>query len=247
MPSPTVLSRCLVWFILPLLWLAAGCRPPSDNSQPDFDPINTAIRDAAEAAEKRFLESSRPILLALQNRDYSALYDFMSPYALRYCSGEQFTPNSNPQPLATLNNSSAEGMTREAFLEAMQAMESQLGQPMILDMVYVQTIDPEELAGKSDGLSNAFNIGAMSKEIPFEIRRASLRAQLKCRPNAELAQAIADEFKLPVADIQSGKIPESPEFDRDMLHYLTFKYVLVEEANQLKIGYFEFLPASMLD
>ncbi len=247
MSTPVFQTKLYLFLNLAAFCLAIGCRPPSNSPQAGFDPIAAAIHEAEEAGEKRCLEASRPILMALQNRDYAALYEHLSPHALRYFSPEQFMPNSNSEMPSAKPNDSAQLMSLETFLEAMKSMESQLGVPMKLDFLYVQTIDPDELAGKGDGLSNAFNIGAMSKEIPLDIRRGSIRAQVKCQPSDELAQEIAEEFKLPVADVKAGKIPESSEFDPDTLPYLTFKYVLVEEANQLKIGYFEFLPPSILD
>ena len=46
---------------------------------------------------------------------------------------------------------------------------------------------------------------------------------------------------------QEGISVEALKKDEDFDPYLNLKVVLVEEGGQLKIGYFEFLPPSMLD
>ena len=46
---------------------------------------------------------------------------------------------------------------------------------------------------------------------------------------------------------QQGISVEQLKKDEDFDPYLNLKVALVEEGGQLKIGYFEFLPPSMLD
>ena len=41
----------------------------------------------------------------------------------------------------------------------------------------------------------------------------------------------------------AAKLSKSPDFDP----YFNLKVVLVEEGGQLKVGYFEFLPPSIMD
>jgi hypothetical protein len=223
-----------------------GCKPPQGVNGPSGDPIADAIRDVEEAGEKPYLEASRAILKSLEQRDYSKFYDSFSPLAFQGCDSGQFAPrDDNPTSPATTKK--LNGLTRDEFLQQMAQMESILGIPWRLDSVYVQTIDKEELAGRADALTNAFNIGAISSEIPAEIRRASLRAQIKIQLPEEAAQTIAQELKIPIEDVRAGKIPENDVDHLDEWPYLTFKYVLIEDQGQLKIGYFEFLPPSMLD
>lgn len=46
---------------------------------------------------------------------------------------------------------------------------------------------------------------------------------------------------------QEGISVEELKKEEDFDPYLNLKVVLVEEGGQLKVGYFEFLPPSMLD
>ena len=46
---------------------------------------------------------------------------------------------------------------------------------------------------------------------------------------------------------QQGISVEELKKEEDFDPYLNLKVVLVEEGGQLKVGYFEFLPPSMLD
>jgi hypothetical protein len=65
--------------------------------------------------------------------------------------------------------------------------------------------------------------------------------------NEEDAKPIAEELGISLERAQKGDIPENNDYDADEWPYLTLKLVLVEEDGKLKIGYFEFLPPSMLD
>ncbi len=94
-----------------------------------------------------------------------------------------------------------------------------------------------------------FNPGAMPPKVPIEIRRASLRTQLRCRiPEKEVARA-AVELGVSVDDIRSGKAfaVNGDEFESGDGPYLNLKFVLVEENGKMQLGYFEFLPPSILD
>jgi hypothetical protein len=83
-----------------------------------------------------------------------------------------------------------------------------------------------------------FAIGAMPEWIPADIRRASLRGQIHTELSAQELQNAAQREGISVEDLK-----KSEDFDP----YFNLKIVLVDEGSQLKIGYFEFLPPSMLD
>jgi hypothetical protein len=92
-------------------------------------------------------------------------------------------------------------------------------------------------------------IGGMPAEIPVEIRKASIRAAIQCQFPEETVKKIAAELKISEEQVRSGKWPENDEYSDadDERPYFNVKFVLVDEEGQLKVGYFEFMPPSMLD
>jgi hypothetical protein len=93
----------------------------------------------------------------------------------------------------------------------------------------------KEQVGAMDSM---FAIGAMPEWIPAEIRRASLRGQIHTELSAQELQNVAQREGISVEDLK-----KSDDFDP----YFNLKLVLVEEGGQFKIGYFEFLPPSIMD
>jgi hypothetical protein len=87
-------------------------------------------------------------------------------------------------------------------------------------------------------MDSMFAIGAMPDSIPAEIRRASLRGQIHTELSSEELEKVAQEQGISVE-----KLKKEEDFDP----YLNLKVVLVEEDGELKVGYFEFLPPSIMD
>jgi len=87
-------------------------------------------------------------------------------------------------------------------------------------------------------MDSMFAIGAMPDWIPADIRRASLRGQIHTELSPQELQRAAQQEGISVEELQK---------DENFDPYLNLKVVLVEEGGQLKVGYFEFLPPSMLD
>jgi len=83
-----------------------------------------------------------------------------------------------------------------------------------------------------------FAIGAMPDWIPADIRRASLRGQIQTELSPQELEKVASQQGISVEELK-----KSEDFDP----YFNFKIVLVEEGGQLQIGYFEFLPPSIMD
>lgn len=208
------------------------------------DPFEAALAEA-ETGEKPFIEASRPILAALVGRDYAGLYGMMSPHALRKVSPWQFLPPENenapsPAPFANL--------TQEQFLEQMAKVEQHYGPPAEIDFISVESIDPAILSGRGNRLEVIMAIGGMPADIPNDIRRAAIRAQIDCHFSEEAVKKIAADLKISEEQVRSGKWPENEEgYDPDERPYYKFKFVLIDEVGQLKIGYFEFVGPSILD
>ena len=87
-------------------------------------------------------------------------------------------------------------------------------------------------------MDSMFAIGAMPDWIPANIRRASLRGQIHTELSPQELQKVAQQQGLSVEELKK---------EEDFDPYLNLKVVLVEEGGQLKVGYFEFLPPSIMD
>ena len=87
-------------------------------------------------------------------------------------------------------------------------------------------------------MDSMFAIGAMPDWIPANIRHASLRGQIHTELSPQELQKVAQQQGLSVEELKK---------EEDFDPYLNLKVVLVEEGGQLKVGYFEFLPPSIMD
>jgi len=87
-------------------------------------------------------------------------------------------------------------------------------------------------------MDSMFAIGGMPEWIPADIRRASLRGQIHTELSPQELQNEAQREGISVEDLKKNE-----DFDP----YFNLKIVLVDEGGQLKIGYFEFLPPSIMD
>ena len=109
-------------------------------------------------------------------------------------------------------------------------------------MLHLFSTDPEVLNRRSKeqfgAMDSMFAIGAMPEWIPADIRRASLRGQIHTELSPQELEKVAATEGISVEELKKCE-----DFDP----YFNLKIVLVDEAGQLKIGYFEFLPPSMLD
>ncbi|MGQ0635298.1 MAG: hypothetical protein ACT4QC_11855 [Planctomycetaceae bacterium] len=234
---------CLVW--------CAGCDAltaiTSDDEGAAPTPVDPFVAAAADAEpqEKPYIEASRPILTAVVNRDYAGLYGLMSNFALRKVDPFQFMPPLEESPV---QQPPLKNLTQEKFVEWMQKVEQRYGPPLEIDYISVESVDPLVLSGRGDRFDVMMAIGAMPQDIPVEIRRASIRAQINCQFSDEAVKEIARDLKITEEQVRSGKWPENEYgYDSDERPYFKLKFVLIEDEGQLKVGYFEFLPPSMLD
>jgi len=240
--------RCRGALILASLLFTSGCVPelPSakrDAPQDKQDPFANAAKDA-EPGEGPFLLAAKPFLTAIAERDYVRVFHELSSHAKARTDPGQFVPpEDDAKPGEPIKD-----MTLEQCADWMKKMEARLGVPEGVQHVYVESIEPEVLAGKGDRLEVMFAIGAMPADIPADIRKASIRAQIRCQLSDKDVKKIASDLKISEEKVRAGDWPEN-EFGYDPQEgpYLNLKFVLVEEGGQLKVGYFEFMPPSILD
>jgi len=133
-------------------------------------------------------------------------------------------------------------VTAEQFAYLMQYVEAAHGPPRAPKMLHVFSTDADVLNRRSKeqfgAMDSMFAIGAMPDWIPADIRRASLRGQIHTELSPQELQRVAQTEGISVEEMK-----KSEDFDP----YFNLKVVLVEENGQLKVGYFEFLPPSMMD
>jgi hypothetical protein len=124
----------------------------------------------------------------------------------------------------------------------MQYVEAAHGAPRAPKMLHVFSTNPDVLNRRSreqfGAVDSMFAIGAMPDWIPDDIRRASLRGQIQTELSPQELEKVASQHGISVEELK-----KSEDFDP----YFNFKIVLVEEGGQLQIGYFEFLPPSIMD
>jgi len=128
--------------------------------------------------------------------------------------------------------------SEDDFLE----VEAAHGPPRAPKMLHVFSTDPDVLNRLSKeqfgAMDSMFAVGAMPDWIPANIRRASLRGQIHTELSPQELQRVAAQEGISVEELK-----KSEDFDP----YFNLKIVLVEEDGQLKVGYFEFLPPSVMD
>jgi hypothetical protein len=196
----------------------------------------------AKPDERKYLLAAKPFFVAVANRKYADAYAVLSRYAIARMSLEQFKPSASEADAQQNQTYVFDNVTAEQFAYLMQYVEAAHGAPRAPKMLHVFSTDADVLNRHSKeqfgAMDSMFAIGAMPEWIPAEIRRASLRGQIQTELSPQELQNVAQREGISVEDLK-----KSEDFDP----YFNLKVVLVEEAGQLKIGYFEFLPPSIWD
>jgi hypothetical protein len=180
-------------------------------------------------------------VVALAQQDYQKAYALLSSHAKARMSLNQFVAPKDEVEAGKVEQSPYTDVSLEQFKELMKKVIDEHGTPISADHLSLYSADPKVLGRKTEGmdkLDTMFAIGMMPDSVPADIRRASLRGQINTRLPPEKLQEEAKRMEATVEDLQK---------DADFRPYFTIKIVLVEEDSQLRVGYFEFLPPSMMD
>jgi hypothetical protein len=225
--------------------LLMSCSRPSQNAARSDGATASAKEENEKATtpeERRYLAAAKPFAVAIAAGKYEEAYALLSSYATARMSLNQFGSEDNEAKFAENESNPLKDVTVAKFRELMKSTEDHFGTPRSLKQCYVFSTDPKAMdrRGKEqlDAVDAMFAVGMMPDSVPAEIRRASVRGKVLTQLSAQELEKIAKEENMTVADLQ-----KSPDFEP----YFTMKMVLVEDAGQLKIGYFEFLPPSMMD
>ena len=238
-----VLSLSVVAAILlPTMLTSCGEKTQGGKKKTAQKSENDFLDKDAKPDERKYLLAAKPFFVAIANRKYADAYALLSSYARARMSFNQFTPAEEQATFQQYESNPYMNVTAKQFAYLMQYVEAARGAPRAPKMLSVFSTDPDVLNRRSreqfGAMDSMFAIGAMPDWIPADIRRASLRGQIHTELSPQELQRAAQQEGISVEELQK---------DENFDPYLNLKVVLVEEGGQLKVGYFEFLPPSMLD
>jgi hypothetical protein len=200
------------------------------------------LDEDAKPDDRNYLLAAKPFFLAVANRKYANAYALLSSHAKARMFLNQFTPAQQDSDSQQNGSYAFDNVTADQFAYLMQYVEAAHGVPRAPKMLHVFSTDPDVLNRRSKeqfgAMDSMFAIGAMPDWIPADIRRASLRGQIHTELSPQELERVAATEGISVEQLK-----KSEDFDP----YFNLKIVLVDEGGQLKIGYFEFLPPSMMD
>ena len=228
--------------LLPISLTSCG-RSGSDGEKKTTQKSEDDVLDKdAKPDERKYLLAAKPFFVAVANRKYADAYALLSGHAKARMSFNQFTPAEEQATFQQYESSPYMNVTAEQFAYLMRYVEAARGTPRAPKMLGVFSTDPDVLNRRSKeqfgAMDSMFAIGAMPDWIPANIRRASLRGQIHTELSPQELQNVAQREGISVEELK-----KDPDFDP----YLNLKVVLVDEGGQLKVGYFEFLPPSIMD
>src|SRR5947208_16298077 len=228
--------------LLPMLLTSCGKKGPDGEKKTAQKSEDDFLDKDAKPDERKHLPAAKPFFIAIANRNYSDAYALLSTHASARMSFNQFTPAEEQATFQQYESNPYTNVTAEQFAYLMQYVEAARGAPRAPKMLSVFSTDADVLNRRSKeqfgAMDSMFAIGAMPDWIPADIRRASLRGQIHAELSPQELERVAAAEGTPVEKLKKG-----PDFDP----YFNIKIVLVEENGQLKVGYFEFLPPSIMD
>jgi len=228
--------------LLPVLVTSCGKKGPGGEKKTAQKSEDDFLDKDAKPDERKYLVAAKPFFIAIANRKYADAYALLSSHARARMSFNQFTPAEDQATFQQYESQPYANVTAEQFAYLMQYVEAAHGAPRAPKMLSVFSTDPDVLNRRSKeqfgAMDSMFAIGAMPDWIPADVRRASLRGQIHAQLSPQELQNVAQREGISVEDLK-----KSEDFDP----YFNLKVVLVEEGGQLKIGYFEFLPPSIMD
>ncbi|MGE5208556.1 MAG: hypothetical protein ACM3KL_04405 [Alphaproteobacteria bacterium] len=231
-----------VAILLPIALTSCGKKGQNGETQTVQKGEDDFLDKDAKPDERRYLLAAKPFFVAVANRKYAEAYALLSSHARARMSLIQFKPAQQDTDFQQNELNPFANVTAEQFAYLMQYVETAHGAPRAPKMLAVFSTDPDVLSRRSKeqfgAVDSMFAIGAMPDWVPADIRRASLRGQVHTELSPQELERVAATEGITVDELK-----KSPDFDP----YFNLKIVLVEEEGQLKIGYFEFLPPSMMD
>ena len=235
----TVLTAAI---LLPVLLTSCGRKGPAGEQETAQESEDDFLDKDAKPDERQYLLAAKPFFVAIANQQYAEAYALLSSHARAWMSLNQFAPADQQANFNQNESNPFVNVTPEQFAYLMQYIEAAHGTPRAPKLLHVFSTDADVLNRCSKeqfgAMDSMFAIGAMPDSIPADVRRASLRGQIHTDLSPEELEKVANEQGISVEELKKNE-----DFDP----YFNLKVVLVEEDGQLKVGYFEFLPPSMMD
>jgi hypothetical protein len=228
--------------LLPVLLTSCGKKAQGGKEKTAQKSEDGFLDKDAKPDERKYLVAAKPFFIAIANRKYPDAYALLSSYARARMSFNQFTPAEDQATFQQYELNPYDNVTAEQFAYLMQYVEAARGAPRAPKMLHVFSADPDVLNRRSreqfGAMDSMFAIGAMPDWIPADIRRASLRGQIRTELSPQELERVAQTQGISVEELKK---------DENFDPYFNLKVVLVEEGGQLRVGYFEFLPPSIMD
>ena len=235
-------ASCIAISIAAILPASCSKKSPDDEKKTAQKSEDDFLDKDAKPEERKYLLAAKPFFIAVGNRKYADAYALLSSHARARMSFNKFKPAEEQPTFQQYESNPYMNVTVEQFAYLMQYVEAAHGTPRAPKMLAVFSTDPDVLSRRSrehlGAMDSMFAIGAMPDWIPADIRRASLRGQIHTELSPQELANVAQRQGITVEELKK---------DQDFEPYFNLKVVLVEEAGQLKVGYFEFLPPSMMD
>ncbi len=231
-------SHIAVGLLLIAIPLLAGCERSNQQQTPAVK--KEIVAEATPSPEQaRYLHAAEPFIQAIAHEKYEGAYELLSRHAKSRMTLNQFVAPADALTFQRNEQSPLMNVTPAEFIELMRKVEDLYGRPQIVESISVFSLDPEVLGHHSkegaDILESATAVGGMSDSIPNEIRRASVHVQIATQLTPGQLEHVATVMNANAEELQAN-----PNFKSSF----NIKLVLVEEDGQLKVAYFEFLPAS---
>jgi hypothetical protein len=233
---------CIAISLAAILLASCSKKSPDDEKKTAEESEDDFLDKDAKPDQRKYLLAAKPFFIAVAGRKYADAYALLSSHARARMSFNQFKPADEQATFQQYESQPYSNVTAEQFAYLMQYVEAAHGAPRAPKMLAVFSTDPDVLSRRSreqfGAMDSMFAIGAMPDWIPADIRRASLRGQIHTDLSPQELANVAQREGITVEELKK---------DEDFDPYFNLKVVLVEEAGQLKVGYFEFLPPSMMD
>lgn len=232
----------VVAILLPTMLISCGKKTQGGKEKTAQKSEDDFLDKDAKPDERKYLAAAKPFFVAIANRKYADAYTLLSSHAKARMSLNQFTPSEDQATFQQYESNPYANVTAEQFAYLMQYVEAARGAPRAPKMLSVFSTDADVLNRRSKeqfgAMDSMFAIGAMPDWIPADIRRASLRGQIHTELSPQELQRVAQTQGIRVEELKK---------DENFDPYFNLKVVLVEEDGQLRVGYFEFLPRSIMD
>ena len=232
--GPRIRLSCCLVVSLGLLTIAAcgkSSTPVAEDEGPQLVPGEEFIdHEFCSPEEVKWLRAGKGFAVAIAQSDFAGAYKLLSSHAKATMSVNQFErPRHNLTQAKQNDANPLTNVGQDQFCDLVKKhIVDRGGRPHFVESLGVNTLDPQVLSRQGDKFDVAFAMGGTPDSLPNEIRRASLEAFIRTREEGE-----------PTMTLEEARMEEGP--------YFKIMYILVEEAGETRVGYFEFKPPSMLD